>query len=68
MFSDHLAIGLRNLLMLQLLVAVLAPERVIALNRNITRIWRSFLAPLRARKCRPAGKSFWEIDMTKFEP
>ncbi len=67
MMPFELNIGLRNLLLMQLALIFLAPTYAFEVRRELLRLWRSIHAPF-LRKKAPKKGSFWEIDMTKFEP
>lgn len=61
--------GIRNVLLVQLLILIMVPEYAVHIRQEMIRIWRSINAPFLQRiKARKKGSSFWEIDMTKFEP
>ncbi len=69
MVPHEVIIGIRNILLVQLVTIILAPSHVLLISREITRIWQSINAPFLQRKpVRRKGSTFWEIDMTKFEP
>jgi hypothetical protein len=64
-----IAIGIRNILLVQLLMVLLAPHYSLMVRQELLRIWQSINAPFLLKKgCRKKEGSFWKIDMTKFEP
>ncbi len=69
MIPHEFILCMRNLLLVQLVMIILAPGHVLQVSRELTRIWRSINAPFPQQKpVRRKGSTFWEIDMTKFEP
>ena len=64
-------IGIRNILLVQLLMIIVAPAHALQVCRELLKIWRSinaqFLHMGQARTNKNLSR-FWEIDMTKFEP
>jgi len=62
--------GIRSILFVHLvMISILMPDHELLLIRAMIRTWRSFHAPFQEKKENPGKKdSFWEIDMTKFEP
>jgi hypothetical protein len=70
MFTDGIIIGIRNILLVQLLIMAAAPERAVRLRQELVRIWKTLEAPVFLKKTHPVvrkGGGFWEIDMTKFD-
>lgn len=66
---DFPVFSIRNILLVQFLIVIMAPGHAISVCRDMIRVWRSINAPfLQRKKARKKGSSFWEIDMTKFEP
>ncbi len=61
-------IGMRNVLLVHLLVVVLTPGCALQAHQELSRIWRTVRTALVIRRSRPRQSRFWEIDMTKFEP
>ena len=71
MHPDGLMIALRNILLVQLLMALTFAGNAPRLQQELLRIWKALKAPLLwKRPHKPNHKSgkFWEIDMTNFEP
>ncbi len=71
MHPDAITIALRNILLVQLLMALTLAGNSPRLQQELLRIWKSLNAPLLWKKpTKPNHKSgkFWEIDMTDFEP
>ncbi len=70
MWRDEMMFSIRNILLLQLLTLVAAPDYAFQARRRLLKIWKSLNAPMFPKK--PIGQKkrerFWEIDMTKFEP
>jgi hypothetical protein len=69
----ELLIDTRNAMMFSLLLAsgALFPETPLDLPREILLCWKRLKAAVRSMKARKRGRSsrsFWVIDMTKFEP
>ncbi len=67
MFASNLAIGLRNILLVQLFVVLLAPGYAVQVHLELLKIWRTLRTAFVIRRPRPRSR-FWEIDMTQFEP
>jgi hypothetical protein len=71
MHPDIVIIVLRNILLVQLLMALTLAGNSPRLQQELLRIWKTLNAPLLPNKpAKPNHKSgkFWEIDMTDFEP
>jgi hypothetical protein len=70
MFSDEVLFTLRNILLVQMAVVSLAPEHALLVHQKIRKMGKSLRSSVSPKKPAQAGKgkSFWEIDMTKFEP
>jgi hypothetical protein len=70
MIHDELIIGIRAVLLLQLIVMTMASDRAVLVHHELRKIWKTLNTPVFPKKSAQAnkGKSFWEIDMTKFEP
>jgi hypothetical protein len=70
MLNYELIIGIRNILLVQLVIMTLAPERVALVYQGLRKLLKSFtvLAPVAKTGSDSKSKSFWEIDMTYFEP
>jgi len=71
MQPDVIMIALRNVLFVQLLMALTLAGNSPRLQQELLRIWKKLKAPLLWKKpSKPNHKSgkFWEIDMTDFEP
>ncbi len=61
-------IGLRNVLLVHLLVVVLAPGYALQAHRELSKLWKTVRTALVIRRSCSRRSRFWEIDMTKFEP
>ncbi len=61
-------IGIRNVLLVHLLVIVLAPGYALQAHQELSKIWKTLRTALVIRQSRAPRSRFWEIDMTKFEP
>lgn len=71
MQPDAIMIALRNILLIQLLMALTLAGNSPRLQQELLRIWKTFKSPFLWKKPnKPNHKSgkFWEIDMTDFEP
>jgi hypothetical protein len=70
MIHNELIIEIRTVLLLQLIVMTMASDRAVLVHQELRKIWKTLNAPVLPKKPAPAnkGRSFWEIDMTKFEP
>ena len=70
MIHDAFVITIRNILLLQLIVMTMAPEKVVLARQEILKFWKELKTPLFPKTAKkPANRGrFWEIDMTKFEP
>ncbi len=64
-------IAFRNMLLVQLLMALAFAGNSPRIQQELLRIWKTLSTPLLSKKpIKPNHKSgkFWEIDMTDFEP
>ncbi len=71
MQPDAIMIALRNVLLVQFLMALTLAGNSPRLQQELLRIWKTLKAPLFWKKPnKPNHKSgkFWEIDMSDFEP
>ena len=71
MHPDLVMIALRNILLVQLVMALTVAGNSPRLQQELLRIWRKLNSPLlRKDPVKPNHRSgrFWEIDMTDFEP
>jgi len=71
MVHDAFAITVRNILLLLLIIMTIAPGRVMPARQELLKLWKTLRPPLFSKNTKPAGNcrgTFWEIDMTKFEP
>ena len=70
MFAHEVTIGIRNILLIQLLVIVLVPGCAFQVHQGLMKIWKTLNTPLLPEKPADPKKreKFWEIDMTRFEP
>lgn len=67
----EIMIAFRNILLVQLLMALTFARNPLRLQQELLRLWKTLNTPLLSRKSiKPNHKSgkFWEIDMTDFEP
>jgi hypothetical protein len=71
MFASDTILGIRNILLIQLLLIVTSPAQAIQVRRELLKIWKrnntSVLPKENALSNKKKG-SFWEIDLTRFEP
>jgi hypothetical protein len=68
---DQLVFSIRNILLIQLIIIISsAPELTLCLHQEIMKIWKKMSAPFHETPANRIKKrsTFWEIDMTKFEP
>jgi hypothetical protein len=70
MSEQEIIISMRNIMLLQLVALSLTPEKAVLVRQELKKIWKTMKTPRLPKKTGPAnkGKSFWEIDMTRFEP
>jgi hypothetical protein len=69
MIVHGMSIGIRNILLIQLVIVLMVPDHAVLVRQELIRIWKSINAPLlRKKETRKKGSRFWEIDMTAFEP
>jgi hypothetical protein len=70
MIHDAFIITIRNILLLQLIVMTMAPEKGVLVRQEILKFLRELRTPLFQKTAKKPGNrgKFWEIDMTKFEP
>lgn len=71
MLISNVTVGIRNLLLVQAMMIVLVPNNAELICMKLVRTWKTFLAPFlvkRPNRTNATRKTFWEIDMTKFEP
>lgn len=70
MFEFKTGIGIRNILLVQMLMIVLVPGYALQVRRELVKIWKTLKTPILPKKMGSLKKSgkFWEIDLTKFEP
>jgi len=67
MLTDTLILSIRNILLLQLALLLIAPEKYALMYLGICRFWKS-LRKANHDEARVKGKNFWEVDMSRFEP
>lgn len=70
MFEFKTGIGIRNLLLAQMLMIVLVPGYALQVRQELAKLWKTLKTPVlpkKADRLKKAGR-FWEIDLTKFEP
>jgi hypothetical protein len=70
MFEFKTGIGIRNILLVQMLMIVLVPGYAMQVRRELVKIWKTLKTPILPKKTvsLKKGGKFWEIDLTKFEP
>ncbi len=70
MFEFETGIGIRNILLVQMLMVVLVPGYALQVRRELVKIWKTLKTPILQKKTSSLkkGGKFWEIDLTKFEP
>jgi len=71
MHTDTCMLILRNMLLVQLLVLLAPAGNMPICPQELHKIWQTLNTPLfpkRSTKTNHKSGSFWEIDMTKFEP
>ena len=71
MQPDAIMIALRNILLVQLLMALTLTGNAPRLQQELHRLWKTVKSPFFWKKpTKPNHKSgkFWEIDMSDFEP
>jgi len=71
MLASDIIIVIRNILLIQLLLIVTAPALAIQVRRELLKIWKLINTPVLPKENALSNKkkgSFWEIDMTRFEP
>jgi hypothetical protein len=70
MFEFKTDVGIRNILLAQMLMVVLVPGYALQVRRELTKLWRTLKTPVLPKRTGHSKKSgkFWEIDLTKFEP
>jgi len=71
MFASDIIIAIRDILLIQLLMIVTVPAHAYLVRQELLKIWKIINTPVLPKKNTLSNKksgSFWEIDMTKFEP
>jgi hypothetical protein len=70
MFEFKTGIGIRNILLVQMLMIVLVPGYALQVRRELAKLWRTLKTPVFPKRTGPSkkGGKFWEIDLTKLEP
>jgi hypothetical protein len=68
MFDNELLLGIRNLLLVHLMIAASIPEQTARLQYGVLRMWKTLTTRPVSKRSNSRTKKFWEIDMTKFEP
>jgi len=67
MIMPEFSVSIRNVLLIQLLIVLLAPDYALQLRQELQKLWKTLNTPWIPLR-RAARSKFWEIDMTKFEP
>ena len=68
---DEITITLRNILALTLFTVVIMNDHSLLVRQELLKIWKTLNTPLLPEKpsrTNHKSNSFWEIDMTDFEP
>ena len=70
MFDFNIGFGIRNILLVQMLLIVMVPDYALQVRRELVKIWKMLKTPILPKRTGPSKKSgrFWKIDLTKFEP
>jgi hypothetical protein len=70
MFEFKIGIGIRNILLVQMLMIVLVPGYALQVRQELAKLWRTLKTPVLPKKTGllKKGGKFWEIDLTKLEP
>ncbi len=68
MAEQELMIAVRNVLLANIMLAALAPEKALHLPQQIVRRGKALIARLSVMRPNSRLKKFLEIDMSKFEP
>ncbi len=68
MIEHEFMLGVRNILLVNLLAVAMAPDAILRLHRRLIRKWKALRARISITLSSPGRSKFWEIDMTKFEP
>lgn len=71
MSFDLITMNFRNILALQLMVALTLAGNEPVVQHELLKIWKRLNTPLlpkRSARTNHKSNKFWEIDMTKFEP
>ncbi len=68
MFEHDFMLGVRNILLVNLLAVAMAPDATQRLHRRLIRKWKALRERISIMLSSPRRNKFWEIDMTKFEP
>jgi len=70
MLTDTLILSIRNILLLQLALLLIAPEKYALIYLGVCRFWKSLRNATHSNpdEARVKGKNFWEVDMSRFEP
>ncbi len=70
MFDFKMGFGIRNILLVQMLMIVMVPGYALQVRRELVKIWKTLKTPVLHKRTRPSKRigKFWEIDLTKIEP
>ncbi len=68
MIPHDFIISIRNSMLMQLVLVLAVPSCAVEVRQEFLRFWRSIHAPFLRKREAPKKGSFWEIDMTRFEP
>jgi hypothetical protein len=70
MFDFKIGFGIRNILLVQMLMIIMVPDYALQVRRELVKIWKTLKTPILPKRTDPSKKNgkFWAIDLTKFEP
>ena len=69
MFDSELVFCIRTIVFAHVLILTMTPELTLRLQHELVKLWKTLKAPILLKQARQQKKSsFWEVDMTKFEP
>lgn len=70
MVDFKIGFGIRNILLVQVLLIVMVPDYALQVRRELAKIWKMLKTPILPKRTGPSkkGGKFWEIDLTKLEP
>ena len=72
MFASDIIIDIRNILIIQMVMIFAVPADAFRVCKELMKIWKALITPVELPKQKALSNkkkgSFWEVDMTKFEP